>query len=172
VGEDVVENHIVASELRKLKGVKVITKGVQKENNTEIFENPVESDRFSSNHLNIVAEVLSTADLVVAISESTFAFLAECLDIPVIIADIWTPKIRGKDPRYLEFKGNFSNGVTKVKLEDLNNEIYKQLKHPEIKREERKETARRQGGTEIKDPVNELIKVIESKWIPTQPQMK
>ncbi|MFA6077351.1 MAG: hypothetical protein WC735_04745, partial [Candidatus Paceibacterota bacterium] len=161
LGEDVVENNIVAAELRKLKGVKVITKGVQKENHTEIFENPVESDRFSGNHLDVVAEVLSTADLVVAISESTFAFLAECLDIPVIIADIWTPKIRGKDPRYLEFKSNFSNGVTKVKLENLNKEILWQLKNPQVKRKERAETARLQGGVDIEDPVGELIKIIE-----------
>jgi hypothetical protein len=162
VGEDVVENNIVAAELRKLKGVKVITKGVTKENHTEIFENPVESDRFGGNHLDIVADVLSTADLVVAISESTLAFLAECLDIPVIIADIWTPKPRGKDERYLQFKGNFSNAVTKVKLEDLNKEILWQLKNPQIKREERKESAKENGGVDIKDPIGEFVKVVES----------
>lgn len=158
---DVVENSIVASELRKLKGVKVITKGLQKENHTEVFENPVETNRFGANHIETVAEVLSTADLVVGISESTFQFLAECLDIPVIIADIWTPKPRGGDERYLQFKGHFSNAVTKVKLEDLNKEIYKQLKHPEILREERRLAVIENGGTNIKDPVGEFIKVIE-----------
>lgn len=158
---DVVENNIVAAELRKLKGVKVITKGLQKENHTEVFENPVETNRFEGNHLDIVAEVLSKADLVVAISESTFAFLAEYLDIPVIIADIWTPKPRGGDERYLQFKGHFSNAVTKVKLKDLNNEIYKQLEHPEILREERRLAVIENGGVNILDPVGEFCKVIE-----------
>ena len=159
---DVVENNIVASELRNLKGVKVITKGLHKENITEDFENPIETDRFSADHMEVVADVLSKADLVVGISESTFQFLAECLDIPVIIADIWTPKPRGGDNRYLDFKGHFSNAVTKVKLEDLNKEIYKQLKHPEIKREERRLATIENGGTDIKDPVGEFIKVVES----------
>ncbi len=158
---DVVENNIVASELRKLEGVKVITKGLHKENDTEIFENPIISDRFSSNHLETVAEVLSTADLVIGISESTFHFLAEYLDIPVIIPDIWTPKSRGGDDRYLKFEKNYSNAITKVKLEDLNDEIYKQLEHPEILRAERKQAVIDNGGVDIKDPVGEFIKVIE-----------
>ena len=159
--EDCVENLIVASELRKLEGVKVITKGVFRENQTSLFQNPVESDRFGGDHLKVVAEVLSTADLVVGLSESTFQMLAESLDIPVVIADIWKPKERGNDPKYLDFKGNFSNGVTKVKLEDLNKTIKWQLKHPEIKREERKEAARLQLGVGINDPTGNLLKIIE-----------
>lgn len=158
---DVVENNIVAAELRKLKGVKVITKGLQKENHTEIFENPVESNRFEGNHLDIVAEVLSTTDIVVAISESTLAFLAECLDIPVIIADIWTPKPRGGDDRYLQFKGEFSEGVTKVGLDNLNKEILWQLKNPNLKKSERERATNLNGGKNIKDPVGNLCKIIE-----------
>ena len=158
---DVVENNIVAAELRKLKGVKVITKGLHKENDTDIFDNPVISDRFSSNHLETVAEVLSIADIVVAISESTFAFLAEYLDIPVIIADIWMPKPRANDDRYIQFKGEFSNAVTKVKLEDLNKTIMYQLKHPEILREERQQAVIINGGTNLDNPVNNLCKIIE-----------
>jgi hypothetical protein len=162
VREDVPENLIVASELRKLEGVKVWTKGLFNENQTRIFQNPIETDRFNPNHLQQVAEVLSTADLVVGITESTFQFLAECLDIPVIIADIWIPRERGGDKRYLDFYPNFSNGVTKVPLKDLNKEIYKQLKHPEIKREERKQSAIDNGGINLPDPVKTLVDIIEN----------
>ncbi len=157
---DVVENNIVAAELRKLKDVKIITKGLIQENITEVFDNPVFSSRMHSDHMNIVADILTTADLVVAISESTFAFLAETLDIPVIIADIWLPKPRAGDRRYLDYKGNFSNAVTKVKLEDLNKTIMHQLKYPEILQEERKQASIMNGGIDIKDPVQNLIDVI------------
>lgn len=160
---DVIENNIVARKLRDLKGAKIITKGLKRENKTDSFENPVSSYRLDYGHLDIVAEVLSTADLVVAISESTFAFLAEYLDIPVIIADVWTPKPRAGDETYLKFQGLYSNAITKVKLEDLNKEIMYQLKHPEILREERKQAVLENGGSNIKDPVQNIIDVIENE---------
>lgn len=158
---DVLENNIVASELRKLKGVKIITKGLKGENNTHIFDNPVISCRKDPDHLKIVADVLSTADLIVAISESTFALFAEILDIPIVIPDVWTPKPRGGDELYLKFEKNCSNAVTVCKLEDLNKTIMHQLKHPEILREERRRAAIENGGVGIKDPVGNIIKVIE-----------
>ena len=154
------ENNIVASELRKLKGVKVITKGLDKENNTQIFDNPIISNRMTADHLDTVAEVLSTADLVVGISESTFAFLAETLDIPVVIPDVWVPKPRAGDERYKDFVANESNAITKCKLEDLNKTIMYQLKHPEILREERRIASTENGGVGIKDPVQNLIDII------------
>jgi hypothetical protein len=158
---DVVENNIVAAELRKLKDVNIITKGLHRENNTEAFTNPVISMRFSKDHLGIVANVLSRADLVVGLSESTFQFLAQVLDIPVVVADIWMPKERGGDKRYLKFEHNFSNAITKAKLEDLNKTIYHQLKHPEILREERAKAVIDNGGIDIPDPVGNICKVIE-----------
>jgi hypothetical protein len=159
---DVIENNIVAAELRKLKGVKVITKGLEGENDGNIFDNFIGTNRFASNHMAVVADVLSTADVVVAISESTFALLAEVMDIPVIIPDVWIPKPRQGDDTYLKFEKNYSNAVTKVKLEDLNKEIYRQLKHPEILREERKQAGIDNAGVGIEDPVGQLIKVIEN----------
>jgi len=158
---DVVENNIVASELRKLKGVKVITKGLDGENNTFMFDNPIISSRKASDHMDIVADVLSKADIVVAISESTFALLAEVLDIPVVVPDVWIPKPRAGDEKYLEFKKLYSDAVTRCKLEDLNKTIMHQLKHPDILRAERLESAIMNGGLGIKDPVGNLIKVIE-----------
>ena len=161
--EDVVENQIVAAELRKLEGINIITKGLMNENTTFIYDNPVESGRsLGKSHFEIVADTLSKADLVVGLSESTFQFLAECLDIPVVVADLWIPKTRGRDERYLNFKGEFSNAVTKVKLQDLNKEIYRQLKHPEILRKERAEAVIENGGINIDNPVERICQEIES----------
>lgn len=159
---DVVENLIISSELRKLDGVKIITKGLLRENEMHLFQNPVVSNRFGGDHFKIVADVLSTADLVIGITEGTFQFLAEYLDIPVVVPDVWTPKIRGKDPRYLDFKANISSGVTKVPLNKLNETILWQLKHPETKRKERLENVKRHLGVDIKDPTQELINIIEN----------
>lgn len=158
---DVIENNIVATELRKLKGATVYTKGLETENNTFVFENPIVSKRDASNHMEIVAETLAKADLVVAISESTFALLAEILDIPVVIPDVWIPKPRGGDRRYLQFEKNCSNAVTVCKLEELNKTIMYQLEHPEILREERRIAAIENGGLGIEDPVENIINVIE-----------
>ena len=160
--EEIPENLIVASELRKLKGVNVITKALKREHDITLYDNVVATHRFDPDHLEIVADLLAKTDLVVAISESTFALLAECMDIPVIIADMWIPKERGGEKTYMDYRHPFSDAITKVQLEDLNKEIYHQLKHPEIKMDERKKQSIRNGGTNIVDPVNEIIKVIES----------
>jgi len=89
---DVFENTLVAGQLKRLKNVHVITKILGGEHDPSFYQNPVSSKRNDPEHLKIVADVLSTADLVVGISESTFELMAEILDIPVVIADIWTPK--------------------------------------------------------------------------------
>jgi len=158
---DVPENHIVASELRKLTDVNLITKGLHTENYTENFENPLISARWSNDHLDIVADLLSRTDLVVAISESTFALLAEVLDIPVIIPDVWVPKARAGDYTFLDFEKNCSNAVTKCSLEDLIPTIKEHLKHPGIKREERKKNAIMCGGIEVDNPVDNYVSIIE-----------
>jgi len=159
-GQDCLENQIIASELRKLEGVKVITKGLIGENDPSFYQNPVFTNRFEGGHFEKVAEVLSTADIVVGLTESTLQFFAECLDIPVIIVDIWQPKVRGGDERYLDFHPNFLNGVTHVAIKDLNKEIYRQLKHPEIKREERKQSAIDNGGINLPNPVKTIVDII------------
>jgi len=160
-GKDCLENQIIASEMRKLEGVKVITKGLIGENNENLYQNPILTNRFEGNHFEVIADLLSTADVVVGLTESTLQFLAECLDIPVIIVDILQPKERGGDKRYLDFHPNFSNGVTHVALKDLNKEIYKQLKHPEIKRVERRQSAIDNGGVDLPDPIKTIIDIIE-----------
>lgn len=161
---DVVENMIIKSQLMKLKGVNVISKLLEGEHNISDYPNPVVSDRKKDGHLDICANVLSTADIVVAISESTFELMAEMLDIPVIIADIWIPKACNGDDRYKEYHREYSNACTRVKdVKKINDEIYKQLKNPSILRKERKEIGVLDGGIDIKDSISEIIKVIENK---------
>ncbi len=158
---DVAENFIVKSQLEKLKGVKVISKLLEGEHTAGIYQNPVWSNRNQAGHLEICADVLSTADVVVAISESTFELCAQILDIPVIIADIWTPKACGGDERYREYHREYSNACKKVQdMSKLNEAILYAIKHPEDLREERKKIAIDDGGINISDPLEEIIKVI------------
>lgn len=163
---EVIENLWVADELRKLKSgwfekkIKVITKGLKNETKTEWYQNLIVSNRSSADHLEIVADVLSTADLVVGISESTFELLAQSLDIPVVIADCWIPKACGGDERYREYRRIYSDAVVKVPLEKLNQTIKLHLKHPELLKEERAKIVIADGGTDIANPLQEIIKVI------------
>lgn len=158
---DVSENLIVADQLRKLKGVNIITKILEDHQVPELYDNPVSSNRNSPDHLEIVADVLSKADVVVGISESTFELLAEALDIPVVIADCWIPKACDGDDRYKEYHREYSNACTMASLKDLNKEIQNAIKHPELKREERKKIIVDDGGYDIADPVGNIINVIE-----------
>lgn len=159
---DVVENLIVASELRKLKGVNVITKIIKGHQLPENYQNPVISDRHAPDHLSIVAETLSIADVVVSISESTFEMLAQSLDIPIVIADVWIPKACQGDEKYKEYQREYSNACTKVKLKDLNNTIMQELKNPSRLSRERKEIVVADGGKDILSPVYRIINVIET----------
>jgi hypothetical protein len=159
---EVPENFIVASALRKIKGINVITKLLVGENNPSMYDNPVYSDRAVRGHMEIVADVLSQADVVVAIKESTFSLLAEILDIPVIIADIWVPKACMGDEAYRNFPNFFTNACARVKdLSKLEEAIKFAVKHPEHLREERKKIGIFEGGTDHANPVEEIIKVIE-----------
>lgn len=160
---DVAENFIVNSQLSKLKGVNVITKCLLNEHTPGIYPNPVWSDRRSEEHLDIAIDTVRKADVVVAISESTFELLAQALDIPVVIADIWTPKACGGDERYREYNREYSDACTRVKdMSKLNDAIYYALKHPEHLREERKKIVIADGGIDIESPLEEICKVIEN----------
>ena len=159
---DVAENFVVASQLRKLKGVNVISKLLEDEHTVGVYQNPVWSNRRQEGHLDICIEVLRKADVVVAVSESTFELLAEALDIPVVIADIWTPKACGGDEKYRDYHREYSNACTRVKdMSELNDAIYYALKHPEHLREERKQIAILDGGINLPDPLKAICNVIE-----------
>lgn len=159
--KDVVENMIVASALRKMKGVKIISKLLEGEHNPKEYDNPVVSNRQLPGHLDKAIEVLQEADAVVAVSESTFELLAEAMDIPVIIADIWIPKACAGDDRYKDYQREYSPACEKVQdLTKLSDVVMKHIKHPELLREERAKITIADGGSNIENPVEEIIKVI------------
>lgn len=161
-GEEVLENSIVAGTLRRLKGATVYTKAIKNEHYLPQYDNVILSDRQSPEHLGIVADVLSTADVVVAISESTFELCAEILDIPVVIADIWQKKACLGDERYKEFALEYSPACHRVQdMSKLNDAIMYAVKHPEHLREERKQIAVDDGGINLPDPAGAICDVIE-----------
>ena len=152
---DETENVIVANKLRQLEDVKIITKIVYT-NDPKHFDNPVFSDVSEQNHFTLCADVLSKADLVVSLVDSTFELMAEILDIPVVVMDMKIPSTKYKINLY-----PLSNACTGVKdISKLNDEIRKHLSHPELLREERKTIGVRAAGMDIKDPVEEMIKAI------------
>ncbi len=159
---DVSENLIIADELRKLKKVNVLTKVLNGHQDPTMYQNPVVSDRNTPEHFEIVADTLAKADVVVAVSESTFELLAEALDIPVVIAKIWIPKSCDGDDRYKEYKHEYSNACVQVPLDKLNSTIQYVIKHPEHQKEERKQIAIDDGGIDIVDPIMNIINVIEN----------
>jgi len=144
---EVPENIEVVKALRKLKGVQIITKGLQGEHDPLLYDNPVYSQRNQPEHMEIVADVLSIADVVVGISESTFELLAQSLDIPVVIYDKWIPKACNGDDRYKEYHREYSRACERANTpRKLRREIKYALKHPEYLREERKEVVLEDGG--------------------------
>lgn len=161
-GTEIDENQMVAKELRKLKDVNIITKVLSGENSND-YDNIVESDRSAIDHLSICAEVLSKADLVVSISDSTFELMAEIMNIPVVVVDYWEPKSLMGDDKYKGYKKEYSKACIKTNIENLNKTIIDQLKNPKTLSKERKEIGILDGGVNIKNPTKEIIKVILSK---------
>lgn len=131
------ENRKTRNKLRQLKGYNIITKIIESQDPKD-FDNPIQSTRWEDDHLDICAEVLITADLVVGISESTFELMAQAMDIPVVIMEEWTPKAFGGDERYATYRRVISNASKKATLVTLLDTIKDQLKNPnELKRQRR-----------------------------------
>lgn len=150
------ENTRVRKELKKLKGAKIITKLIDSPSHGQAdWQNPVYSARDSADHLSICAEVLSTADLVVGISESTFELMAQALDIPVVIMEGWIPKPFSGDPRYVNYRRVISKAAKRCQVDTLIATIKDQLRNPDELKEERRLVVIEEGG-----PANalELIK--------------
>lgn len=159
---DVAENFIVNSALSKIKGINIISKLLIDEHTMGVYPNPVWSDRRSKEHIDIFTEVLREADVVVAVSESTFELCAQAMDIPVVIADIWVPKACNKDERYRDYHREYSNACVRVKdMLKLEEAIMFAVKHPEHLREERKKVVLGDGGTNL-NALEEICKVIEN----------
>jgi hypothetical protein len=162
-GQEVDENFIVAGQLRRISGVNIITKVLEREH-AQIYDNPVISNRTDSSHLDICAGVISKADLVVGISESTLELMAQTLDIPVVIAEIWKDKAGADgDERYKEYHREYSKACYREKnIFKLGDAIKYCLKHPEHLRKERAEVVIGDAG-DYKNAVNNICNVICSK---------
>lgn len=142
---------------------RVITKILEGEHAPHNYDNPVPSNRMKPGHLDIAVEVLRRADVVVSVSEGTFELLAEVMDIPIVIADIWVPKSQAGDERHKLFKRIYSDACVRVKdLDNLGDALDNALRNPQHLRAERKRIGILDGGTDIEDPVSEIIKVIET----------
>lgn len=143
---EIEENLKTRDELRKLKGVNIITKLID-DQDEKSYDNPIKSYRTNINHLNVVADTLAVADLVVAVSDGTFELLAKALDIPIVVMEEWTPKPFGGDIRYSQGYWRYiTDSVKKSKLSELNNIIRQQLKNPNELQEERKKIIIKEGG--------------------------
>ncbi len=146
---EVEENSWVKKELKKLnykhKNIKITTKIIES-HDPKNYDNPVATNRNDPGHLATCLEVLSTADLVVGVSESTFELLAQAMDIPVVIMSEWQPKMFGGDERYLNYRRVVSKASQSSTLKELNKNIIFHLENPDTLQDERKEVVLDEGG--------------------------
>lgn len=158
---DIEENDEVVKVLRKLKGINITTKIIQG-HDVKKYDNPRFSNPDSDMHLDVCAEVLSTADIVVCISEGTFELMAQILDIPVVQIDIFKSRPSLGDKRYMKVRYVASEACKRtIDLKQLPKLIYHQLKNPDELKEERRIVAITEGGILIKDSLKNIIKVIK-----------
>lgn len=143
------ENIQVRDELRKLPH-NIITKIIDSPSHDGIkWDNPVKSNRGDYEHLDICADVLSTADLVVSVSESTFELLAQALDIPVVVMNEWEPKAFGGDERYVSYRRVVSEASKLADMKSLTRIVGNVLKNPEKLKNERKTVLEEEGGLSV-----------------------
>lgn len=164
---EVDENYQTAYELRKLakkNGWKITTKIIDG-HNQKWYDNPIYSNRNAPEHLGIVADVLKTADIVVGISDSTFELLAQYLDIPVVIMSDWKPKACNGDERYLTYRRFVGYGLKQCKVSELGDCIKSQL-NPQVPfddmRDARKQECIEEGGVNLGDPIENILKAIKN----------
>lgn len=146
---EVEENSWVKKELRKLrykrKDIKVITKIIEG-HDPKNYENPIQTNRNSMDHLDVCKSVLAGADLVVGVSESTFELIAQAMDIPVVIMAEWTPKPCNGDDRYKTYRRVVSAGSEIAKKDNLRQVIEGALLVPDRLRGVRERVAIDEGG--------------------------
>ena len=153
---EIEENKDVAEALKKIEGINVITKGIEV-HNPEGFQNYISSNRSADNHLDICADVLRDADIVVAIKDDTFSLLAYSLDIPVIIPKVW----RERNMLGRESHERFTEACELVELEDLGEAIKRTLNNPDRLKAQRMKVAIEEGGVNLPNPLKTIINVIQ-----------
>lgn len=156
--QEIPENINVRNELRKLKGVRIITKIID-DQDPIFYDNPIQSNRKETTHLDICANVLSKADLVVSVADGTFELMAQSLDIPVITVADWEPKEFGGDPRYKTYWRHISPASKRTSLQSLLKTVKHQLKNPNELKKKRKEICIWEGGKNL-NCITEIKRVI------------
>lgn len=154
------ENIILRDKLRSIKGINVKTK-ITEAHNPKDFDNPVYSYRDNFDHLDICADVLADADVVVGAGEDgTFEMMAFTMDIPVVIADIWQPKtFLGRPPQ----DAVYTSACDVCELEELEKTILNNVNNSDILKKERWQVAFEEGGVGLEGtPSEKIIKVINS----------
>jgi hypothetical protein len=156
------ENLNVAKELNKLRGVKTITKLVDG-NEPSLYKNPVVSHRDSPEHMEIVANTLADADIVVSVADGTFEMLAMSLDIPVVTVTDWEPKAFGGDQRYAQgYRRIVSDGTTPTNLGNLKDTVIRELENPARLWRQRLTTIERDGGFRLNAKQNIINAITEA----------
>lgn len=154
----------ITEQLRKLKGVNIITKLTQNRK-PEDFINPITSHTEATNHFDALNEVLPIADVVVGAEESTPQLMAQYLDIPTVVV---------KPKHYVTMDGLTNNALDKRQLQDwffskgckfcgvddLNEAIKQQIANPNELKEERKQAVIDFGG-DVENPLEKTIKTIK-----------
>ena len=147
--KEVEENSWVKKELRKLryknKAIKVTTKIIES-HDPKNYDNPIQTNRNTDEHLRVCGEVLSTCDLVVGVSESTFELMAQAMGIPVVIMSDWIPKSCNGQEGYKTYRRVISKASAATPIKDLNETILAELQDPNRLKEERKKVAIDEGG--------------------------
>jgi hypothetical protein len=147
--KEVEENEWTRDILRKFAkenpNVKITTKIIESHDPNR-YDNPIQSNRDTASHLAICAEVLSTADVVVGVSESTFELMAQAMDIPVVIMSEWVPKPFGGDERYHTYRRVISPASAKATRENLEEVVRFEIENPDHLQEERKQVVEDEGG--------------------------
>jgi hypothetical protein len=153
------ENIILRDALRKIDSINITTKCTEAHNPKD-FDNPVCSYRDNFDHLDICADVLAKADVVVGAGEDgTFEMMAFEMDIPVIIADIWKPKtFLGRPPQ----EAVYTEACEVCELEDLGEVVLNTIANHDKLRSQRRKVAYEEGGVGLNTPSESIIKVINS----------
>lgn len=125
------ENLAIVEQLKKLKGVRVLSKIVAGEHNPDNYLNPIATDRQSGDHLLKTWQLLANTDVLVTVGEGTIACLAYYMNVPVVSSREWEDKVLlGKLYTQDVFNEQVSYACHMVSIKDLNKTIMSEIKHP------------------------------------------
>jgi len=111
-------------------------------------------------HINHIYKLLSVTDCVIAMEEGTFPLLAMAMDIPVVMVEGFQYKTYGGTD-YKECEMIKTDGVRYAKVEDLEQAINEELANPDRLKEQRKKVVERELGTNLGNPLDNVVKVIK-----------